>query len=1106
MEKRKSKFMYLLMIFGVLVPYLLNAMSIFPLNASAETAAKQTLVDNEQIKVEVEGQVVDEAQHWQVYFEKKALTDGVESQLKVRVNQASDTTNDDFVFENDWYTEKNFSSEGTGVLELIVPKDATALQLELQINERDEVGEVLEDQLSPDEVGPYELGLTQVTETNETAENKPEGTQNSTEEEATETETAGESTAEEAKSATQLVEIPEAGSSVGGFSLLSGNLVSRATLADPFKYFDSSNPTGIYPKHNTNRYVPAEGTSDYIKNYNYGNATKTTEAEDNIALYNITGSSLDFNNGYHEYGSSDHGRLNTKKTVSPTNDPNVFQVQLDTIGDAIRPIPKVDIVLVLDRSSSMVNNSTNGKTRWQQLKEAVTQFSNNMLSNSATHDVQIGLAAFGSASSNPYGGIASFGDFTLPGSGLPSALTGFTKSATVLQGHQMLASDPPSNSGTPTFLGVDAGLQLLNTTGYGARSDAKKVIITITDGDPTFRPTDAYTEGNNVSNSLNRLSKTKETGNILKMTASTTYFDGTGGQGDIINNRQPTVDFINNRYNQVPGFYRYGVGFHTGDSANAVVTALGPNGAFRATDVDSLIQALQTAISELISTIYKAVITDPMSTYVTLDTSSVQHSALLLSQTSNRSLTVIPSSDTANYPDFAKAITSNVTGTQIQLNNVNLGLNKDNLRQGYRITYNVTLKEAYRDNTFYPTNQTTYLANGDGNNKYYAVPSVKAPMPKVEFELTKVAAGTTIGLANAKFRLFDAATGGTAKSDEVTSDATGVLKFTNITPGTYWLRETVTPEGFQTMAPIQITVDRQGQVTGTGITGGKISNTLKQIDLRLNKKDPTGGALNGAVFKLKQGNTEYPLTAGSGGVHTLTDLKPGVYEVVETKAPDGFQVLGMIGTITITAVGEITFTPAAGVTGSNFTVDKTGQKIQITMNAVNRLKPFELDLLKRDANDNKLVLKGAIFTLYDKDPTDTSANAVATLNTGEDGKGQFKKADGSLYLLEAGKTYYFKETTAPDGYVLSTSIYKVSIAANGNVTVEKDGEAFPNSTITLGSADKNNQIGLTVDNDPKAPLPETGGPGRLIWLMTGFVLIALTVIYLFKARFAKEVL
>ncbi|MGO3780593.1 MAG: hypothetical protein ACTJHK_07375, partial [Enterococcus viikkiensis] len=348
MEKRKSKFMYLLMIFGVLVPYLLNAMSIVPLNASAETAAKQTLVDNEQIKVEVEGQVVDEAQHWQVYFEKKALTDGVESQLKVRVNQASDTTNDDFVFENDWYTEKDFSSEGTGVLELIVPKDATALQLELQINERDETGEVLEDQLSPDEVGPYELGLTQVTETNETAENKPEGTQNSTEEGATEAEPAGESTAEEAKSATQLVEIPEAGSSVGGFSLLSGNLVSRATLADPFKYFDSSNPTGIYPKHNTNRYVPAAGTSDYIKNYNYGNATKTTEAEDNIALYNITGSSLDFNNGYHEYGNSDHGRLNTKKTVSPTNDPNVFQVQLDTIGDAIRPIPKVDIVLVLD--------------------------------------------------------------------------------------------------------------------------------------------------------------------------------------------------------------------------------------------------------------------------------------------------------------------------------------------------------------------------------------------------------------------------------------------------------------------------------------------------------------------------------------------------------------------------------------------------------------------------------------------------------------------------------------------------------------------------------------------------------------------------------------
>ncbi|MEG2326548.1 MAG: SpaA isopeptide-forming pilin-related protein, partial [Enterococcus sp.] len=502
-----------------------------------------------------------------------------------------------------------------------------------------------------------------------------------------------------------------------------------------------------------------------------------------------------------------------------------------------------------------------------------------------------------------------------------------------------------------------------------------------------------------------------------------------------------------------------------------------------------------------ISTIYNALLTDPMSDYVTLDQSSIKYSALLLSQNTH-TLTEIPSTAT-DFPDFAKGITSTVTAGQIQLDHLNLGLDKNNNRQGYRITYNVTLKEAYRDGKFYPTNQTTYLANGNSTNKYYAVPSVKVPLPKVDFNLTKIAAGTQTGLAGAKFQLFDAETGGTAKSDEVTSGTNGELKFTGITPGTYWLRETVTPEGFQTMKPIQITVDRQGKVTGEGITDGKISNTLKKIDLTLNKKGQDGNALAGAVFELKQGDTKYPLTEANG-VHTLKNLSPGTYEVIETSAPAGYRLLGTIGTLTVTNIGGITFEPTAGGTGNNFTVDKKGENIQIKMDVNNQLKPFELGLTKRDAHDAELFLQGAVFTLYDKVPTDTTANELATLTTDANGKGQFKKTDGTVYLLEAGKEYYFKETTAPSGYLLSTSIFKVSVGTDGSVTVEKDDEKI-DSTTTL-EADKNNQIGLMVDNDPKAPLPETGGIGRLVWLLTGLILIGLTAVYLLKARFTKEVL
>ncbi|WP_407854967.1 hypothetical protein [Enterococcus hailinensis] len=372
MEKQKRKFVYLLMIFGMLLPYLLNGMSSFSLNASAETTETQTLVDNDQLKVEAEGQVEQESQRWQVSFEKKTPSNE-ESQLKIRVNQASETTNDDFELIDDWYTEKDFSAEstGTGVLELIVPKETTDLQIEIQLDERDEAGEVFADQLSSEEAGPYELKLAQASEQDSTTESSAAVAQ--TEESVVETPTETEAVTEEDATFSE-----PASTVISGFSALNENRAARATPADPFKYFDATNPTGIYPKHNTDQYLlPSLSTSEYIKNYNYGSASKG-DAEDNIALFNISGSSLNFTNGYHEYGNAESGRLNTKKTVSPTADPNSFQVQLDTIGDAIRPIPKVDIVLVLDKSSSMVDNSNDGKTRWKQLQEAVTEFSNDM--------------------------------------------------------------------------------------------------------------------------------------------------------------------------------------------------------------------------------------------------------------------------------------------------------------------------------------------------------------------------------------------------------------------------------------------------------------------------------------------------------------------------------------------------------------------------------------------------------------------------------------------------------------------------------------------------------------------------------------------------------
>ncbi|WP_393186698.1 hypothetical protein NG812_05485 [Lactococcus garvieae] len=64
---------------------------------------------------------------------------------------------------------------------------------------------------------------------------------------------------------------------------------------------------------------------------------------------------------------------------------------------------------------------------------------------------------------------------------------------------------------------------------------------------------------------------------------------------------------------------------------------------------------------------------------------------------------------------------------QITLNSLNFG-GTDTEKDGIRLTYNVELKEDYRDGKFYPANAATYLHNqktSEGNIDYFAVPSVK---------------------------------------------------------------------------------------------------------------------------------------------------------------------------------------------------------------------------------------------------------------------------------------------------------------------------------------------------------------------------------------------
>lgn len=126
---------------------------------------------------------------------------------------------------------------------------------------------------------------------------------------------------------------------------------------------------------------------------------------------------------------------------------------------------------------------------------------------------------------------------------------------------------------------------------------------------------------------------------------------------------------------------------------------------------------------------------------------------------------------------------------------------------------------------------------------------------------------------------------------------------------------------------------------------------------------------------------------------------------------------------------------------------------------------FDLTVIKVDANDKTKKLEGAGFTLY----TDNACTSVATngaeVTTGSDGTATFTG-------LKAG-TYYLKETTAPAGYNINSTVYKVNISDNGTVT-NANGE-----TITQ----------VEVGDTPLLT-PNTGGMGTMMFTIGGAALIA----------------
>lgn len=256
-------------------------------------------------------------------------------------------------------------------------------------------------------------------------------------------------------------------------------------------------------------------------------------------------------------------------------------------------------------------------------------------------------------------------------------------------------------------------------------------------------------------------------------------------------------------------------------------------------------------------------------------------------------------------------------------------------------------------------------------------------------------------LVNARFKLEHAVTTPFTHWEEVPlapdrTNANGQLEVDSLKPGLYQFTEIEAPTGYlldTTPKRFIVTQNTSGQIRDVHV---KMLNY--QGSAELIKKDQAGNPLAGAEFSVLdttgQAVREHLVSDANGKV-TVTDLAPGKYQFVETKAPAGYLLNTEPSAFTIAASDR--GKPATVIATANFVNYQGAAK-----------------LIKKDVNGH--LLSGATFKVLDA-KGQTIQTGLTTNNQGEI----------IAEHLAPGK-YRFVETKAPTGYLLNTTPVPFEIA------------------------------------------------------------------------------
>lgn len=750
-------------------------------------------------------------------------------------------------------------------------------------------------------------------------------------------------------------------------------------------------------------------TSLFIDGNNTGSSESGT-----VTIGNRDSKTVSFKNVYSVQsggggGQEDEKTLSHEKYIK-RNSNGTYDITLNASGTVGTHTDKalVDIVLVVDTSSSMKGDNIDNS------KAAITKMVQEF-NKKDTVDVRYRLVTFGTD--------AKIQTEWVNGNSVNTTVSGISIK---------------DNQGT----NYDKGFQKAKDALAGAREKAKKIVIFLTDGKPTFHGDSWYSyekryyvasgRGNNTSiNTLNAAYNSAK-----EIECDQFYAVGVGLETEIKIYNDDDINHTKDKYvkEKLSGKQiLQGVKNSTnnGNGASGEAWNLDKPSEL-STKFESIVGKITTLACE------NVVISDTLSKYVDVTDSSKLH-VKIAQKNSNGDFT----------SKYDKEFTLNggtvfLNGTQIATAN-----------------YNNTTKTATL--TFVPTYQL------EKDYYYYITITNVTPTEKAfdEYQTGTSYNATGASPSDASANGYYATTGGTSSGNKgFKSNATATVSYTyNNTSHT----ETYTDPVIQVET---IAVEKKW----VGIDADDIKNQVVLVQLI----DKDGEAVSGKILKLTNNNN----FKGSFTVEETDNYG----EVRELKQDNQ-------GTITYEGKKYSMVDPKGTTTINGNSYKVTYSKYENGKQTITNTRNSEKIKILKTGTNTELKLPGAEFTLKDSDGNLIKLGTNTTGTYTSDGNGLVIEGE-----LNTG-TYKLEEIKSPDGYVLLPGVITITVSSEGDNKVTASG---PSGMVSVKKSDEG-VYEITVKNEVLYNLPSTGHTGIFNILMSGILLMFAGILIIYKMK-GKEVL